>query len=228
MELKQPLTSREDLIYETLKENILNGQLKPNEILNQTEIARMLGVSIIPVRTAINRLVAEGWLKQDAYHSPQVLAYSEAELDEALVICSQLEILATRTAIPRVNEEQLKLLKDLTDTLEQAVKDNQLLTFARINRLFHLALYKCCPYPRLVSMITDLLNKADIHRYHSMYDLVPGLAEHAMQEHRELYSLIEQKDVEGAVKLMEAHKAYSRQCFLVAYENIYAEMHTRP
>jgi DNA-binding GntR family transcriptional regulator len=228
MELKQPLTSREDLIYETLKENILNGQLKPNEILNQTEIARLLGVSIIPVRTAINRLVAEGWLKQDAYHSPQVLAYSEAELDEALVICSQLEILATRTAIPRITDDQLKQLKELTLKLEQTLKENLLLEFSRINREFHLALYHCCPYPRLVSMITDLLNKADIHRYQRMYDLVPGLAEHAMQEHRELYSLIEQKDVEGAVKLMEAHKAYSRQCFLVAYENIYAEMQTRP
>jgi hypothetical protein len=28
--------------------------------------------------------------------------------------------------------------------------------------------------------------------------------------------------------LMEAHKAYSRQCFLVAYENIYAELQTKP
>src|SRR5687768_2584575 len=107
---KLNITSREDQVYEAIKESILRGDFKPNEVVSQSEIARQLGVSIIPVRSAMSRLLAEGLLSQDPYHSPQVSALTQAELEEVLFIAMHLEILATREAIPFIGLGEMEKL----------------------------------------------------------------------------------------------------------------------
>jgi DNA-binding GntR family transcriptional regulator len=82
-----------------------------------------------------------------------------------------------------------------------------------------MAIYQNCPFPRLRQMIADLWDKADINKFRAMFDLVPDLAGHTQADHIRLLELIETGQVEEAVKLMEAHKTYSRNCFLIAFEH---------
>jgi DNA-binding GntR family transcriptional regulator len=214
------IPSREDQVYEAIKEGILRGDLKPNEVVSQSEIARQLGVSIIPVRSAMSRLLAEGLLRQNPYHSPQVSSLTQAELDEVLLIGMHLEMLATRESIPSIGPEEMEKLYVLLNEMEQALEDGRLLEFGQLNRTFHMAIYQSCPYPRLRQMIQDLWDKADINRYRAIFDLVPEMARHAQDDHARLLQLIETRKVDEAVKLVEAHKLYSRRSFLIAYQNI--------
>jgi len=220
MEAKFTITSREDLVYEAIREKILKGEFKPNQTLNQSEIGHTYGVSIIPVRTAISRLVTEGLLVQDPYHSPQVPALSKEELQEVLLISKNLEILATRQAIPHIGPQAREELRSILRRMRAALDDGELLEYGHINRDFHMAIYRNAGLPRLERMIGDLWNQADINSYRAMFDLVPELAEHAQDEHVQLLELIEAKDVEAAADLMAAHKEYSRQAFLIAFDNM--------
>lgn len=214
------VSSREELVYEAIKDSILKGEYKPKETVNQSEVARQLGVSIIPVRSAISRLIAEGLLSQESYHSAQVSALSKQELEEVLFISLNLETLATREAVPHIGPAEVEKLKRLLDEMDAALEKNELLEYGYLNRAFHRTIYENCPYPRLRQMITDLWNVADIHRYRAMFDLVPELAGHSQDEHRRLVGLIEAGQVDEAVRLMEDHKAYSRNCYLVAFEEL--------
>lgn len=216
------IASREDLVYEAIKDSILRGEFKPSEVVNQSVIARQLGVSVIPVRAAISRLVAEGLLSQDPYHSAQVPALTKAELDEVLLISKTLEMLATRQAVPHIGTKDMEVLHELYLEMGRAMKAGELLEFGRLNREFHAAIYARCHLPRLRQMIADLWNMADINRYHAMFDLVPEMAAHAQAEHEQLLHFIETQQVEAAVNLVEAHKEYSRKCFLIAFENLKA------
>ena len=220
MEAKFTITSREDLVYEAIREKILKGEFKPNQTLNQSEIGHTYGVSIIPVRTAISRLVTEGLLVQDPYHSPQVPALSKEELQEVLLICMNLEILAIRQAIPHIGPQALEELRRILNRMQAALDEGELLEYGHINRDFHMAIYRNAGLPRLERMIGDLWNQADINSYRAMFDLVPELAEHAQAEHVQLLELIEAKDVEAAAGLMAAHKEYSGKAFLITFDNM--------
>jgi DNA-binding GntR family transcriptional regulator len=217
IQLQKKIPSREDLVYEALKDSILSGQFKPSEVINQTDLARQLGVSIIPVRTAISRLVTEGLLTQDSYHSPQVSALSKGELEEILVICMQLEILAMKEAIPHIGPRELEPLQSLLEEMSTSIQQGDLTQYGNLNRQFHMAIYEHCPYPRLRQMIADLWTKVDINQYRSMYDLVPDLARHTQEDHVRLLHLIETQQVNEAVQLMEEHKRYSRNGFLTTF-----------
>jgi len=67
--------SREDFAYDSIKEAILSGELLPNQKISLSDLANKLGISIIPVNSAVGRLVAEGLVRQDPHHSPYVVEF---------------------------------------------------------------------------------------------------------------------------------------------------------
>lgn len=209
-----PPTSRENFVYEALKEAILSGQLKPNDTIGQTTIAEKLGVSPIPVRAAISRLIAEGLMCQELHHSPRVSSFSHDNLEEVLMVRMHLEVLATKLAVPAIQPEHLSELRSLLGQMGEVLKTQELYHFGSLNKAFHLKLYESCRYPLLRKMIKDLWDKADMHRSRSMFSLIPGLAEESYAEHTELLQLVEAKQADLAAALLERHKVRALTLFL--------------
>lgn len=208
--------SKEDFAYERLREAVLSGELVAGETLVQTEIARRLGVSVIPVRTAVRRLMVEGLVTQERHRPPQVAKLAVKELEEALIIRSHLEILAVREAIPRVTPAQLATIKALLHELDAAIQQGDMPRFGILNKRFHLAVYDACPYRLLVQMITDLWGKTDRYRSRTMFSMVPHLAEQSQADHRRLFEFIEKGAIEEAARLTDEHKTRARRLFLAA------------
>lgn len=208
--------SKEDFAYERIREAILSGELAAGETLVQTKIARDLGVSAIPVRAAVRRLMAEGLVTQEHYHPPQVAKLAVNELEQVLIIREHLETLAIKEAIPRMIPRQMAALKELLHELEMALQNNDMPRFGILNKRFHLAIYEACPYPLLIQTITDLWDKTDRYRSRTMFTLVPHLAEQSQADHRRLLELIGKGAAEEAAKLTDEHKTRGRRLFLAA------------
>lgn len=206
--------SKEDFVYETLREAIISGELTPGSRLVQTEIAERLDVSPIPVRSAIRRLSAEGLVVQKPHRPPRVSELSVKDLDEALTIRMYLEVLATKEAIPLVGSQELMELQDLVEQMTQALKDEAFHRYGVLNKAFHLRLYEACPNSLLKQMIRDLWDNTDRHRSRAMFSVVSGLAETSHQDHLQLLDLIEANNCDAAVKLMEEHKTRARELFI--------------
>lgn len=202
--------SRENFVYGILREAILSGELKPDDTINQADVAGRLGVSSIPVRAAIGRLLAEGLITQEPHHSPKVSALSFDALEEILAIRMHLEVLATELAVPRIESEGLASLAPLIDEMGAALEAGELYRFGSLNKEFHLAICQFCPYPLLRQMIKDLWDKADIQRSRTIFVLVPGLAKTSHQEHLELVKCIEKKQAKAAAHLLRRHKTRAR------------------
>lgn len=210
----KPPASKEDFVYETLKEAILSGQLKPGDELVHTEIARQLGVSHIPIRGAIQRLAAEELVDLETHRSPKVSELSTEDINEALLVRMYLEKMAAKEAFPLIQPSDLKVLWQQVEEMNQALADQKYHQFGKLNKLFHLTLYEPCPLSLLKRMIIELWNNTDRHRSRAIFALDPELAKKSQEDHIELLKLIEAGAFDDAVELLERHKTRARSTFL--------------
>jgi DNA-binding GntR family transcriptional regulator len=217
--------SREDFAYEAIKEAILSGELLPNQKISLTDLARSLGVSIIPVNNAVKRLTSEGLINQDPHHSPFVAGFSSKAVGEVLTIRYHLEELALREAVPFINGKENETLRCLLDQMDIARRDNDMHLFGRLNRQLHMQIYSYGPYPMLCEMIVDLWNKSELNRSRLVFSVVPDMAGHSHADHAELLDLIQAKDIEGALKVLHRHKNYSRLKLLESLEKLELDEH---
>jgi DNA-binding GntR family transcriptional regulator len=206
--------SKEDYVYGSLKETILSGKLAPGDVLIQTDIARSMNVSSIPVRTAINRLAAEGLITQERHCPPRVTELSIDQLDEILIIRMHLEVLATRESAGRVNDELFDQLNTIIAESEKAISEGDFVQYGLLNKRFHLTIYEACPFPMLTQLIKDLWNNSDRFRSRTMFVFLPDQAAISHQEHVKLLDSLRKGDSYQAAVVMETHKSRARESFL--------------
>src|SRR5690606_16875533 len=97
--------SRGAMVYEMVREWIAAGQLRPGERLSEEELARRTGVSRTPVREALKRLEAEGFVQVIPYRGVVVAEPSVDEVADLCVVRDVLEELAARSEERRVGTE---------------------------------------------------------------------------------------------------------------------------
>jgi len=215
--------SREDFAYEAIKEAILSGDLLPSQKISLTDLARNLGVSIIPVNNAVRRLTSEGLIRQDPHHSPCVEEFSSQATNEVLTIRYHMEELALELAVPNFNESGISKLHAYLNEMRQAVEQKDHHAYSKINRAFHMYIYSYSKFPMLCALIDDLWNKAELNRCRSVFALVPNMAEHSFGEHISLVEKIEKQDTEAALDVLKKHKNYSRVKLLESLEKLDAQ-----
>jgi len=215
--------SREDFAYEAIREAILSGDLLPSQKISLTDLARNLGVSIIPVNNAVRRLTSEGLIHQDPHHSPCVEEFSSKDTNEVLTIRYHMEELALQLALPNFTESGLATLHTYLDKMREEVEKKDHHTYSKINRAFHMYIYSFSNFPMLCNIIDDLWNKGELNRCRSVFALVPNMAEHSLVDHIKLVEKIENKDLEAAIDILKQHKNYSRVNLLESLEKLDAQ-----
>ena len=212
--------SREDFAYDAIKEAILSGELLPNQKISLSDLANKLGISIIPVNSAIGRLVAAGLVRQDPHHSPYVVEFSSPTVNEILTIRYHLEELALREAIPYIHKDELMEIRKKIDEMTLAKENDDAPLYGQINRAFHMKIYSFGPYKMLNDIIEDLWNKSELNRARSVFVLVPNMMNYSLEDHINLVNLIEQGKTQEAIELLRKHKNFSRVKLLEEMEKI--------
>lgn len=208
--IEAPPLLREEFAYEAIKEAILAGDLLPNQKISLSSMAESLGISIIPVKTAIQRLISEGLVKQDPHHSPVVEEFSSKETNEVLKIRYQLEDLALKESIANIDEDGISFLTYELTKLQNALNTQDIHAYGKLNREFHMAIYRFSEMPLLINLIEDLWNKAELNRSRSVFALVPNMMPHSFAEHQKLIELIKNRSTDSAIQLLHKHRSYSQ------------------
>ena len=86
-----------DVVFKTLRQAILKGELEPGERLMEIQLAERLGVSRTPIREAIRKLELEGLVLMIPRKGAEVAKISESNLRDVLEVRRSLEELATAT-----------------------------------------------------------------------------------------------------------------------------------
>ncbi len=186
-------------IVEVLRAEIIAGRLRPETQLRQEALAARFGVSRMPVREALRELENQGFVIFPANHSARVAPLLVEEMIEIFEMRALAEPLALEKAIPRMTERDIDRAEDLASELEMAPVGE----FARLNNAFHMALYRPCGRPRLLTHIESLGRAAD--RY--LRATAAGLDYRGPSdlEHRAILKACRVRDRELAVELVKRH-----------------------
>jgi len=96
-----------ETIYKYLKNSIIEGELEPNQRVQEREIAELFKVSTTPVREAFQRLAAEKNLVINARKEVVVASLTLEEIDELFEIVRLLEAFALKKALSRLTDDDI-------------------------------------------------------------------------------------------------------------------------
>ena len=186
-----------DVVFNTLREAILKGDLEPGERLMEIALANRLGVSRTPIREAIRKLELEGLVVMIPRRGAQVASITKKDLQDVLEVRSSLEVLATELACERINAEQLDALKGALNRFEEVLGSGDVSVIARADVDFHDVIFSSTGNARLVQILNNL--REQMYRYRLEY--LKDFSSHA----RLLEEAIAARDQKNAAMIIKAH-----------------------
>ena len=194
-----------DLVFMTLRREILRGELEPGERLMEIALANRLGVSRTPVREAIRMLENEGLVVMRPRRGAQVARITRQELNDVLEIRTSLECLAIERACERMDEEDLEASRRAGLHFAELVSSgsDDLTALAEADVAFHDAIFEGTKNRRLLQILGNL--REQMYRFRIEYLKDPSVRRTLVMEHREIYYAVRDKDVARARLLTREH-----------------------
>lgn len=204
-----------DWAYEELRQRLIGGHYKPGTQLKEEPLARELGLSRTPVRTALKRLVEDGLASADAGQGVHVAEWSDLDIEETFQLRMLLEPFAASLAAVRGGEDMLARLRESNEQMAAAVKRGGAGAIAKIqeaNRRFHHTLLDYSGSPRLRAILETMIDMPIIVR--SFYLYTPAELEQSLHHHQDLTLAVEARDGELARQVMQLHLRMSHHRFM--------------
>jgi DNA-binding GntR family transcriptional regulator len=182
--------NKHELAYQLIRERIEGAVYQPGQRLVIDALARDLNMSQVPIREAIRRLQAEGWITYRHNSGPEVANIGLEQWQATMEVLAILEGYATALAAPAVSAEEISRLRDLAQAMQLAMEQFDLVGFSASNRRFHRVIYARCPNPVLVDRITETQAQLDAVRG-TLFPSVPQRGADSIAEHLELIEMLE-------------------------------------
>lgn len=192
-----------DVVFNTLRQAILRGELKPGERLMEIQLANKLGVSRTPIREAIRKLELEGLVLMIPRKGAEVAEITEKSLRDVLEVRKALEELAVQLACDKITEEEILQLKRTAKEFAEALKADDVTKFAQADVKFHDVIYKATGNLRLIQLLNNL--QEQMYRYRVEYLKRRDLHQKLLQEHQVIIEMIEKRDKAGASERISRH-----------------------
>lgn len=192
-----------DVVFNTLRQAILTGELKPGERLMEIHLANRLGVSRTPIREAIRKLELEGLVIMIPRRGAEVAQITEKSLKDVLEVRRHLDALCAELACDRISEEEIERLKKACAEFESATATHDAKVIARADVELHDIIVRATNNERLISIVNNLSEQ--MYRYRFEYIKDESQHPRLVQEHREILDSIIKKDKASASKAARIH-----------------------
>lgn len=207
-----PRKSLSEEVLDRLRQEIVQGHLKPGHRLSEPMLAEAFGVSRGPVREALSHLQQEGLVMVERHRGARVNRISAEDVEELYELRVDLERFAVKRAVRLATADELAGMSEAVAAYGRAVEEGEVSEAVDLDMGFHGLIYKAARHTRLYSCWTNLL-RSQIHAFvlsNSLADssyMAPCVAEHA-----QIRDALEERNKERAVGLIEKHlsDAYER------------------
>ena len=183
-----------DVVFNTLRQAILKGELEPGERLMEIQLAERLGVSRTPIREAIRKLELEGLVLMIPRKGAEVAEISEKSLREVLEVRRSLEELAIELACQRITPEELTALEEAENRFARAVEDGEVMAIAESDENYH---------DRLVQILNNL--REQMYRYRLEYIKDEDRRQILVVEHEHILRAVRRRDIADAKSAVREH-----------------------
>jgi DNA-binding GntR family transcriptional regulator len=196
-----------DSIYDVIKEKILSQEFAPNQRLDLEELAKQLGVSMTPLKDALNRLAVEGLIEIVPRRGTYVTDIKREEVAETFDVRCALEACAIRLFLERASDAELQEIAAMVDKLDELAKSSDKITiyqeYVNIDREMHHRIVELSGNQRLLRAH----EREHTHMYmaRARYGSFEESLDEAQEEHRQLRGAILARDIPLAQAVMNGH-----------------------
>ena len=196
-------------VYEAMVELVVGGKLSPGQHLVESELARQLGVSRQPVREALHRLQAEGWVELRPSQGAFVHVPTDREVDQLLDVRELLDAEAARLAARNATPEAMALLRAICREGAAAAEAGDTDRLVAANNAFHASVADMAGN----TVLAELAGFVG-RRVRWYYRQVASARGHeSWVEHESLIEAIEARDEAGAAAVAHRHTQRTRTAF---------------
>lgn len=203
--------SKREVVYDALLSAIVRGELRPGSRLVIDEIAPQLGVSPIPVREALQRLQADGFVVLEPYVGATVAQLHAGSIAEVFALLESLEVISGRAACQRMGKPALGELETLLRGMDTAVGD--LDRFSEENAHLHLFLCDQAAMPLVGSLTRQALTHWDRLRRHYLNEVFARRVAVSQREHWQLLAALRTRDPDRVERIVRAHNLAAREAY---------------
>jgi len=190
-------------VYRVLKESIIKGFLEPGTKLLENKIAEEMHVSRTPVREAMQKLVAEGFVKTTPNQTMVVTEVSSEDVKEVLQIRGVLEGLAARIAAKKINRQEIDELENVVTQMSLHVSKENLSSYCKVDDEFHDFILDICGNKWIIQIRDNL--GSFIYRFRIKSLSVPGRLKYSLEEHQAIMESLREHNSEDADRLSQIH-----------------------
>ena len=192
-----------DVVFYTLRQAILKGEMEPGERLMEIQLAKKLGVSRTPIREAIRKLELEGLVIMIPRRGAEVAGITEKALRDVLEVRRSLEELAIELAVARMKEDDIKALEAARIEFREALNTNDMIRIAQADEKFHDVIYAGTYNDKLVQLLNNLRDQ--IYRYRLEYIKDVGKRQILKVEHERMMDSLKRRDRDLAKRIAREH-----------------------
>jgi DNA-binding GntR family transcriptional regulator len=208
--IEKGFQTKEEFLYETLREAILSCQLAPGEKLVVDRLSEEFGVSPIPVRTALQRLEVEGLVKIVPFAGALVAEITQDEIEEIFTVLEALERCAFAAAAQKISDgivqkEELLALREIFMQMEAVSQAHQDATWSELNARFHLKIAGLTGMKLLIEFTRLAFDRwSRLRRYYFPTGRYAASSK-AQEEHAFILALLEEGKADALGELAAAH-----------------------
>jgi DNA-binding GntR family transcriptional regulator len=200
-----------EVVTARLRRGIVEGEFELGQALSESKIAGRYGVSRTPVREAFACLGLEGLVRTEPQQGTFVFTIDRAQFAQISEARSILEIAALRLAIERGHADLVEHWTRFVDGMKAALQAQDARNYSSFDGDFHQTLFSLAANPFLTAAghafaakMAAVRNRLGAHPEHMAK---------SFDEHVELLALVEARDVDSAVHLLERHIRYKGESF---------------
>jgi DNA-binding GntR family transcriptional regulator len=206
--LQRPVPLRQS-VYDALIDLIIGGELPPGQHLVETDLARQLGVSRQPIREALHRMEAEGWVDLRPSQGAFVHVPTDSEVDELLDVRTLLEAETARLAAGEASPAEVARLRDICAKGQAAADEGDFGRAVAANDAFH-AQIAAIAGNSVLAEVADIVGRR-VQWYYRM--VAPARGHGSWAEHAEMIDAIEAADSERSQALARGHTERTRAAY---------------
>ena len=195
--------SMREKVYDTLKQMIIDGVIKPGERIIVTEYSNKFQISRTPIREAIRMLELEGLVESQTTGGVIVKTLTREEISEIYKIRIALESLIIEEIIKKINNQDIKKLEKVLKNTKKAFEVKDIEKVFSLFTEFNQILYDIASLPKVTGMINNI--NLYLKRFRKLSIDNPSRKEEAFEDHVQILEAIKNKELSTAISINRMH-----------------------
>ncbi|MBN2502392.1 MAG: GntR family transcriptional regulator [Anaerolineales bacterium] len=222
--LQNVYLTKEEYAFELLRTAILDGELKPGEKLVIDRLSDDLGISTIPIRSALQRLDMEGLVEITPHSPARVAPISLDMVAETFALLAALEEVAFVNAALKLTDEGLQPIRDLVEEMGRVAVSGETGNWMDLNIAFHRKIAEQTGMQLLIEFTNRALDQWRRLSHCYFEEVAAERIRQAQREHVEILHLVETKQVNALSALARQHNQGAFQAYQQLMQNMEEEV----